>query len=151
MLALTPAERRGALVLIVLLLLGAAHDLWRAAGTRSHAPPDPSPADDRAGTMDPPDPPSARTVNPRPPAATPRLDINRADARELDALPGVGPVLAERIVQQRGRFGPFRDLDELLVVRGVGPRLLERLRPRLRLGAADASPTARAPVARPRR
>src|SRR5437867_750883 len=87
----------------------------------------------------------------RPAAAAPRLDLNRADARELDALPGVGPVLAERIVQQRGRFGPFQELDELLAVRGVGPRLLERLRPRLRLGAADASPTARAPVARPRR
>ncbi len=150
MLALTPAERRGALVLVVLLLLGAAHDLWRAAGARSPAPSDPSPAGDRTGTADPPGPPAAAAI-PRPAAAAPRLDLNRADARELDALPGVGPVLAERIVQQRGRFGPFRDLDELLAVRGVGPRLLERLRPRLTLGAADSSPPARAPVARPRR
>ena len=147
MLALTPAERRGALVLVVLLLLGAAHDLWRAAGARSHAPSDPSPAGDRTGTAEPPGPAAAIL---RPAAAAPRLDLNRADARELDALPGVGPVLAERIVQQRGRFGPFRDLDELLVVRGVGPRLLERLRPRLTLGAADSSPPARAPVAKPR-
>ncbi|MCE9626800.1 MAG: helix-hairpin-helix domain-containing protein [Candidatus Eisenbacteria bacterium] len=67
-----------------------------------------------------------------PPAGAPvPMDLNRADARALDALPGIGPVLAQRIVEHRQRHGPFRRIDELLAVPGIGPRLLERLRPRL--------------------
>jgi competence protein ComEA len=65
---------------------------------------------------------------PAPPRRAP-VDLNRAGARELDGLPGIGPVIAERIVLQRRRYGPFRGIDELLAVRGVGPRLLERIRP----------------------
>jgi competence protein ComEA len=57
------------------------------------------------------------------------IDLNRAGAGDLDGLPGIGPVLAGRIVLQRRRYGPFRQVDELLAVRGVGPRLLERIRP----------------------
>jgi competence protein ComEA len=64
------------------------------------------------------------------------LDLNRAGPRELDGLPGVGPVLAGRIVLQRRRYGPFRGVDELLAVRGVGPRLLERIRPWATVGPA---------------
>ena len=62
-----------------------------------------------------------------------------ADARALDALPGIGPVLAARIVQHRREHGAFRDPDELLAVRGIGPRLLERLRPLVT--ASIAQPT----------
>jgi competence protein ComEA len=57
------------------------------------------------------------------------VDLNSADADLLDRLPGIGPVLARRIVAHRDRAGPFRRVDELLQVEGIGPRLLERLRP----------------------
>ncbi|MEY4070688.1 MAG: hypothetical protein RL721_1302, partial [Candidatus Eisenbacteria bacterium] len=60
-----------------------------------------------------------------------------ASAAELDALPGIGPVLAARIVAHRDRHGPFRSPDELLAVPGIGPRLLERIRPRLRAGRSS--------------
>jgi competence protein ComEA len=63
-----------------------------------------------------------------------RIDLNRAGASELDALPGIGPVLARRIVEHRRQHGPFRSLEELRAVRGLGPRLLERLRPRVKVG-----------------
>jgi competence protein ComEA len=68
-----------------------------------------------------------------PPAAAERhetsaVDLNRAAPAELDALPGIGPVLAERIVAHRARHGRFETLDELAAVRGIGPRLIERLR-----------------------
>ena len=63
------------------------------------------------------------------------VDLNRAAAAELDALPGIGPVLARRIVEHRQRHGPFRRVEELRAVRGVGPRLLARLRPRVGVGA----------------
>ena len=66
-------------------------------------------------------------------AAPAAVDLNRATARELEKLPGVGPVLAGRIVAHRQRYGPFRQPEELLAVRGIGPRLLERLRPHVRV------------------
>jgi competence protein ComEA len=62
------------------------------------------------------------------------VDLNRATARELEALRGVGPVLAERIVETRRRLGGFRSVDQLLEVKGVGPAVLERLRERVRVG-----------------
>jgi competence protein ComEA len=63
------------------------------------------------------------------------VDLNRATAVELEALPGIGPALAERIVAWRTRNGRFRTLEDLIEVRGIGPATLERLRPYLKLGA----------------
>jgi len=67
------------------------------------------------------------------------LDLNRADAADLDALPGIGPVLARRIVDFRREHGPFRRVEELRAVRGVGPRLLERIRPRVEVAAVPGA------------
>jgi competence protein ComEA len=58
--------------------------------------------------------------------------INLASAAELERLPGVGPVLAARIVADRAARGPFRDVSDLQRVRGIGPRSATRLAPRLR-------------------
>ena len=60
------------------------------------------------------------------------VDLNSADAAALDALPGIGPVLAERIVAHR-EDGPFTTVDELADVAGIGPTLLERLRDLVRV------------------
>ncbi len=60
-----------------------------------------------------------------------RLDLNRAGTAELEALPGVGPALAARILEERRARGGFRTVDELLDVPGIGPVVLERLRPHL--------------------
>jgi competence protein ComEA len=57
------------------------------------------------------------------------VDLNRADAAELETLPGIGPHLAERIVAFRERNGPFASLDELGDVNGVSPRLLDEIAP----------------------
>jgi len=57
------------------------------------------------------------------------VDLNRADEVELQALPGIGPALASRIVaHRRRRGGRFTRAEELLEVRGIGPRTLERIR-----------------------
>jgi competence protein ComEA len=55
-------------------------------------------------------------------AATGRLAINRASARDLEALPGIGPSLAKRIVEEREKAGPFRSPRDLLRVKGIGPK-----------------------------
>lgn len=60
-----------------------------------------------------------------------KTDLNRADADELERLPGVGPVIAERIVAHRRRHGPFRRVGALTEVPGIGPATLEDLRPRV--------------------
>jgi competence protein ComEA len=60
------------------------------------------------------------------------LDLNGADEAALDALPGIGPVLAGRIVAHREK-GPFTSVDELADVTGIGPTLLERLRELVRV------------------
>ena len=55
------------------------------------------------------------------------LNLNSATAPELERLPGIGPVLAQRIVDHREEHGPFTALDDLLEVEGIGPTRLEDL------------------------
>lgn len=57
-----------------------------------------------------------------------KININRASAEELEALPGIGPVLAARIVAYREEHGPFRSVEDLLRIPGIGPATLERIR-----------------------
>jgi competence protein ComEA len=59
------------------------------------------------------------------------VDINKAHWPELAELPELGETLARRIVESRAAAGPFGDHDDLLRVRGIGPRTLERLKPYL--------------------
>jgi competence protein ComEA len=60
------------------------------------------------------------------------VDLNTADETRLDALPGVGPVIAGRIVAWRQEHGRFSSVDELTEVSGIGDATLERLRPLVR-------------------
>jgi competence protein ComEA len=62
-----------------------------------------------------------------PPSDT-RVPINTAPPDDLESLPGVGPVLAQRIVEYRDRHGPFRVLEDLLEVTGIGEAKLAALR-----------------------
>lgn len=61
------------------------------------------------------------------------LDLNSADEAALDALPGIGPVLAARIVAWRTEHGRFSSVEELAEVSGIGPALLDGLRPLVRV------------------
>ena len=72
--------------------------------------------------------PRRRAVHP--PDAS--VDVNRADAGELAAVPGIGRAIAQRIVELRRREGAFASLDELLDVAGMTQSRLERARPYLR-------------------
>ena len=59
------------------------------------------------------------------------LDLNAATAEQLQQLPGIGPTTAKAIVRFREKSGPFRRVEELLAIRGITKRKLEKLRPYL--------------------
>ncbi len=58
-----------------------------------------------------------------------KIDVNQAQWPELALMPNIGEQLAKRIVADRTERGPFKDLEELRRVRGIGPKTLESMRP----------------------
>ena len=61
-------------------------------------------------------------------AGTKRININTASQEELVSLPGIGEVIAKRIIEHRETHGPFRRPEDLLEVKGIGPKKLEKIR-----------------------
>lgn len=66
-------------------------------------------------------------------AATGVININRATAKELDKLPGIGPVIAGRIVEYRKINGFFQSIDDLKKVQGIGASTLEKFKSKIRV------------------
>jgi competence protein ComEA len=75
------------------------------------------------------------------PAATTIVNINTASVKELDALPGIGAKTAALIVEYREKNGPFKKIEELMNVRGVGEKSFLKLKPQLTVtgGKTEAS------------
>ena len=73
--------------------------------------------------------PSQRHVRELPrPSAPLTLDVNRANQQDFERLPGIGPVLARRIVEYRESRGAFQDIEQLRRVKGIGKKTFERIR-----------------------
>ncbi len=71
-----------------------------------------------------------------------RIDINTASVTQLaEALPGIGPTKAQRIVDWRMTHGPFNSIEQLLDVQGIGPKTLEKFRTLVRIGDAATAAT----------
>jgi competence protein ComEA len=68
-----------------------------------------------------------------------RIDVNTATWVEWAQLDGIGEALAERIVADREANGPFKSVDDLRRVKGIGPKTLARIRPYLTLGKSNAA------------
>ena len=64
----------------------------------------------------------------RPTGAGARVSLNAASVAELDELPGVGPVTAQKIVDYRAAHGGFRTVDDLDAIPGIGPVRIDQLR-----------------------
>ena len=69
-------------------------------------------------------------------SVTGKLDLNAATADELDTLPGVGPVTAQKILAWRAAHGRFRTVAELQEVDGIGPKTYAQLAPLVQAGAS---------------
>lgn len=61
------------------------------------------------------------------------VNINQATTSALEELPGIGPALAARIVSYRDENGPFKTVESLTKVKGIGSKMLEKLRPYISL------------------
>lgn len=72
-------------------------------------------------------PPATAEAAPGGAGGTGRVDINRATSEQLQTLPGIGPALAERILQHRQTHGPFRTPGDLRAVSGIGEKTFQRL------------------------
>jgi competence protein ComEA len=70
-----------------------------------------------------------------------KLDLNRADVLELEELPGIGPVLAERIVDYRKSGRTFRTVEDLRKVKGIGQKKFERIRALVTVTRTNSQPT----------
>ncbi|HKQ60890.1 MAG TPA: helix-hairpin-helix domain-containing protein, partial [Candidatus Polarisedimenticolaceae bacterium] len=66
-------------------------------------------------------------------AAAATVDLNKATEAELIELPGIGPAMAKRIVEFRQQHGAFERVEDLLKVKGIGEKSLEKLAPYLKV------------------
>ncbi|MEM8738636.1 MAG: helix-hairpin-helix domain-containing protein [Planctomycetota bacterium] len=82
-----------------------------------------------------------------PEASVYRVDINRADAATLELLPGIGPSIAQNIIQSRENHGFFHRPTDLERVRNIGPATRQRLTPWIMLPADPLSTTDNPPAA----
>lgn len=70
-----------------------------------------------------------------------RLDLNRASARELESLPGIGAVMAQRVIAFRTSVGGFRSVEDLREVKGIGAKKFERIKSLVIVTTADSKTT----------
>lgn len=136
------------LTLCLLLLLGGYY--WGSGGARGSGLPARTGAAPAVAAE--PETGAARNLSPAPTApslpggaaaadqARLPLDLNRADLESLQTLPGIGPVLAQRILDYRAEQGPFRDTAELINIRGIGEKTLAGLRDLIYVEENDEDP-----------
>jgi len=72
------------------------------------------------------------------PASTATVNLNTASATDLEGLPGIGAKTAARIVEYRQKNGPFKKVEELMNVRGVGEKNFLKLKPQISVASAKA-------------
>ena len=74
------------------------------------------------------------------------ININTASSDQLQLVTGIGPVTAQKIIQMRKSYGAFNSVDDLMAIRGIGPKRLEKMRMYLTVGkprSANAAAPAR--------
>ncbi len=91
--------------------------------------------------------PAVLSAKKKPPARP--VNINTATSEELQQVPGIGPATAEKIVQMRKSYGAFKSVDDLLAIRGLGPKRLEKMRKYLTVGKPPQAKSGALPAKAP--
>ncbi len=108
----------------------------RASTATPRAAASPSPATTAATTVTAsPGRPPATTAATRTPSALAIVNINTASKEELEALPAIGPAIAQRIIDDRAALGPYKQIEDLARVRGISARTIDQLRDRITVGS----------------
>ncbi len=69
------------------------------------------------------------------------VNLNTASSEELQLVPGIGPSTADKILQMRKSYGAFKSVDDLLAIKGIGPKRMEKMRKYLTVGKAPPGKT----------
>jgi comEA protein len=78
------------------------------------------------------------------------VNLNTATSEQLQQVPGIGPATAGKILQMRKTYGPFKSVDDLLAIRGLGAKRLEKMRKYLTVGkSAKVKPAPQLPAQKP--
>jgi competence ComEA-like helix-hairpin-helix protein len=98
-----------------------------------------------AGFLRHPDPQSCAFFrSPRQPPAHP-IHINTANSSDLQQVPGIGPSTAQKILDTRKSYGTFKSVDDLLAIKGIAPKKLEKMRKYLTVGKPPSRKQSNAP------
>lgn len=77
------------------------------------------------------------------------INLNSATSEQLQQVPGIGPVTAEKILKMRKLHGPFRSVNELRAIKGIGPKRLAKMKPYLAVDSDSAEGKPAKNAARP--
>jgi len=77
------------------------------------------------------------------------VNLNTATSEQLQQVPGIGPATAGKILQMRKTYGPFKSVDDLLAIRGLGAKRLDKMRKYLTVGKPTASKSTTPPAKSP--
>ncbi len=122
-------ERRAIWFLLIVLLIGASIRLYRSHKLSEQI--DLRVSTQLEGALEKPN------IGRSSPSVDNPLDINLAGSAELELLPDIGPIKAERIINYRRQHGHFGSIDELTNVPGIGPKTVEKLQQMIFVIAAD--------------
>jgi len=73
------------------------------------------------------------------------ININTANSTDLQQVPGIGPSTAQKILDTRKSYGTFKNVDDLLAIKGIGPKKLEKMRKYLTVGKPPSRKQSNAP------
>ncbi|NPB04691.1 MAG: helix-hairpin-helix domain-containing protein [Thermotogae bacterium] len=128
----SPQELKGAFIILIMALLGLAYSIYKDLSTSPKVfktyeaeripPPQDLPVDTTYFLYE----RKLYTTRKRRPR---KVNVNRAGVRELVSLPGVGPVIARRIVEYRKKHGAFKKPEDLLKIKGIGHKKLQKMKP----------------------
>src|SRR5947208_14038655 len=90
-------------------------------------------------------PPGVLAAKKKPPLHP--INLNTATAAELQQVPGIGPSTADKILKMRKSYGPFKSVDDLRAIKGIGPKRMEKMRKYLTVGKPPAVKNKQAPPA----
>jgi comEA protein len=74
------------------------------------------------------------------------INLNTATAAELQQVPGIGPSTADKILKMRKSYGPFKSVDDLRAIKGIGPKRLEKMRKYLTIGKPQSQKKTQGPA-----